>query len=289
MGDFSILIIERKASMLTAMMIGDIVGKLGRTFLQERLPSLLSRHKPDIVIANGENASGGTGITEKSLRELFDLGIDVVTMGNHTWDKRETAGFIDSYPRMIRPANYPEGAPGKGWFMNEIRPGVPPFAVVNLMGRTFMNAIDCPFQAIDRILVDIREQAPGAQQPIVIVDFHAEATSEKETMGFYLAGRAAAVIGTHTHVQTADERILAGGTAYITDVGMTGPRESILGVRPDIMIRRFTTLMPVRHELADGPLVLSGVLVRIETQSGKAVSITRFNEHSDDDREGGSG
>ena len=267
--------------MLTAMMIGDIVGKPGRAFLRERLPILVARHKPDIVIVNGENASGGTGISEKALRELFDMGIDVVTMGNHTWDKRETADFIDNYPGLIRPANYPEGTPGRGLVIHEIRPGIPPFAVVNLMGRTFMNAIDCPFQAADRILGDIREQAPGALPPVCIVDFHAEATSEKEAMGFYLAGKAAAVIGTHTHVQTADARILAGGTAYITDVGMTGPRESILGVRPDIIIRRFTTQMPVRHELAGGPMVLSGVLVHIDTQNGKAEDIIRFNEHSD--------
>jgi metallophosphoesterase (TIGR00282 family) len=265
--------------MLTIMMIGDVVGSPGRKFLKERLPSLMNRHKPDVVIANGENAAGGKGITEAVAREFYDLGVDVITMGNHTWDNRQILDFIGQSPGLIRPANYPPGAPGRGWVIHEIRPGVIPVAVASLMGRTFMASIDCPFQAADRVLAEIQANAPGEKQPALIVDFHAEATSEKETMGFYLAGKAAAVLGTHTHVQTADERILKGGAAYITDVGMTGTRDSVLGVKPEIMIRRFMTQMPVRHELEEGPAILSGVIVRIDEESGKAVGITRVNEY----------
>ena len=264
--------------MLSIIMIGDIIGKPGRSFLQKALPAVLRRHKADLVIANGENAAGGKGITESIAKELHETGVDILTMGNHTWDNPAVFDFIDSSPGLIRPANYPASVPGKGWIIHEIKPGIRPVAVVNLMGRSFMTPIDCPFHAADRLLEEIREHAPGDKEPVVIVDFHAEATSEKETMGFYLAGRVAAVIGTHTHVQTADERILEGGTAYITDAGMTGPRDSVLGIKPEIMIRRFVHQLPVRHELAGGPSILCGVLVEVDESSGRAVSITRIME-----------
>ena len=264
--------------MLSILFFGDIVGKQGRRALQEKLPALMSRYKPDMVIANGENASGGRGITESSANELFDAGVDVISMGNHTWDNINLQGFIDSMPRLIRPANYPPGTPGKGWVIHEIRPGVRPVAVVNLLCRSFMTAVDCPFRTMDGLLDEINDSSPGEQPPMVIVDFHGESTSEKETMGFYLAGTAAAVIGTHTHVQTADERILDGGTAYITDAGMTGTRDSVLGVKPEIMIRRFLTQMPVRHVLADGLAIVSGVWLQLDEASGKATGISRINE-----------
>jgi metallophosphoesterase (TIGR00282 family) len=260
------------------MMIGDIVGEPGREILREKLPSLLKTHKPDMVIANGENAAGGKGITEEVAREIYGMGVDVITMGNHTWDNRDIFNFIDHTPRLIRPANYPAGTPGRGWVIHEIRPGLRPVAVLNLMGLSFMEAINSPFQEADRLLTEIKEAWPGEKSPVVIVDFHAEATSEKETLGFYLAGRVAAVVGTHTHVQTADERVLPGGTAYITDMGMTGPRDSVLGIKPEIMIRRFLTHMPVRHELAAGVSILSGVLIRIDEAKAWAVEITRLME-----------
>lgn len=264
--------------MLTVLFIGDVVGKPGRGYLTKKLPSLIGLYQPDMVVANGENTAGGKGITEPVADEIFKLGVDVITMGNHVWDNRDIFGFIDDQPRLIRPANYPEGLPGRGWAIHEIRPGIRPIAVVNLMGRSFMAAIDCPFQAYDRVQKEINESSPGDKPPAILVDFHAEATSEKETMGFYLAGKAAAVIGTHTHVQTADERILRGGTAYITDAGMTGTRDSVLGVDPEIMIRHFVSRAPVRHVLAEGPAILSGVLIRIDENSGKAVEIIRISE-----------
>ncbi len=264
--------------MLTIMMIGDIVGRPGREILRAKLPAMIKSHKPDMVIANGENAAGGKGITEEVAKEIYDLGVDVITMGNHTWDNRDIFNFIDHTPSLIRPANYPQGTPGRGWTIHEIRPGRRPVAVVNLMGRSFMTAIDCPFQAADALLAEIKGKSPQEKAPLVIVDFHAEATSEKETMGFYLDGRVAAVVGTHTHVQTADERVLPGGTAYITDMGMTGPRDSVLGVKPEIMIQRFLTQMPMRHELAEGTAILSGVLIRIDEASGAATEILRLQE-----------
>ena len=261
-------------------MIGDIVGDPGRKVLRQKLPVLTERYKPHLIIANGENVSGGRGISENAANELFSLGIDVITMGNHTWDNRELAGFIDRYPRILRPANYPPGTPGNGWLIHELRPDLRPIAVVSLLGRSYMSMIpDCPFQAIQRVIDEINASLPGQKQPILIVDFHGESTSEKETLGFFLADKAAAVLGTHTHVQTADERILAGGAAYISDVGMTGVRDSVLGVKPQIMIERFLTQMPLRFEAAQtGTLILSGVYVGIDEQSAKATEIIRFNE-----------
>ncbi|MCL2122165.1 MAG: TIGR00282 family metallophosphoesterase [Clostridiales bacterium] len=264
--------------MLSVLMIGDIVGKPGRMILRDKLPSLINRLKPDVVIANGENAASGKGITESTAKDIYDQGVDIITMGNHTWDNKGIFDYLDQNPRLIRPANYPPGTPGEGWIIHEIRPGVRPIAVVNLMGRLYLDAIDCPFRRADQVLAEIKKNAPGDKEPVVFVDFHAEATSEKETMGFYLAGKAAAVIGTHTHVQTADERVLTGGTAYITDVGMTGTRDSVLGVKPEIIIQRFLTQMPARFEVAEGPAMLNGVYIRIDEPTGKALDITRIME-----------
>jgi len=267
---------------ISVLMIGDIVGKPGREIFKEKLPSLVKRHKPDLIIVNGENASNGRGLSESSANEIFSAGADVITMGNHTWDNKEITEFIDDTPRLLRPANYPPGTPGRGWIIHEIRPDIRPVAVVSLMGRSYMNTtiIDCPFQVIDKVIGEINSGLPDYRRPALIVDFHAESTSEKETMGFYLAGRAAAVLGTHTHVQTSDERVLPGGVAYITDAGMSGVRDSVLGVRPDIMIQRFLTQMPARHVLAEGPRILSGAVVRVDGDNGKALDITRFNEYS---------
>jgi metallophosphoesterase (TIGR00282 family) len=254
-------------------LIGDIVGRPGRRILREKLPGLLRTHRPDLVVANGENAAGGRGITAEVAGEIWDSGVDVITLGNHTWDNRQVVPFIDQTERLIRPANYPPGVPGRGYVLYELSPAKKPVAIINLIGRTFMPPQDCPFQTADRLLAEI-----GAATPLVVVDFHGEATSEKLALGYYLAGRVTAVVGTHTHTQTADERILAGGTAYITDLGMAGPRESVLGVRPDIIIHKFLTQMPVRHELAEGPLILTGVLVEANDLTGRAESIARIRE-----------
>jgi len=261
---------------LTALIIGDIVGKPGRTHMGDVLPALVKQHRPDIVIANGENAAGGKGITRVIVEELHDMGVDVTTTGNHVWDQKETQDFIGDSPRLIRPANYPPGVPGRGWVVWEPHPGKRAFAVVNLQGRSFMAELDCPFQAADRILSEIQDHVPGNKKPAVIVDFHAETTSEKESMGFYLAGRVAAVVGTHTHVQTADERVLAGGTAYITDVGMTGVRDSVLGFDPQIAIQRFLYQMPMRYEVAEGLCILNAVVITMDEASGLATRIERI-------------
>ena len=217
---------------------------------------------------NGENCAGGKGISRKSLDELYRAGADIVTSGNHVWDNREINGFIDDEPYLVRPANYPEGAQGKGWCIYPFKSAN--LAVVNMSGRTFMPDMDCPFQKIEEVLSEI-----GQEADIILLDFHAETTSEKMAMGFYLDGRVQAVVGTHTHIQTADERILPQGTAYITDLGMVGPWNSVLGVKPEIIIQKFTTCRPVRFDLAEGPAVYSAVVIDIDTNTKKAVSIER--------------
>ncbi len=268
---------------ISILMIGDIVGKPGRDILRDKLPGLVGRYKPDLVIANGENATNGRGINASAAEEIFGLGVDIITMGNHTWDTKEITGFIESESRLLRPANFPPGTPGRGWALLETRPDSRPIAVVSLMGRSYMNntILDCPFQCADRLINELNAGFGAGRQPLIVVDFHAESTSEKETMGFYLADRVSVVFGTHTHVQTSDERVLEGGAAYITDLGMTGVRESVLGVRADIMIKRFLTQMPARQELAQGPGIISGAAARVDSISGKALSITRFNEYGE--------
>ncbi len=258
------------------LFIGDIFGRPGRTIVQERLPELLKQHRIDLVIANGENAAGGFGITPSLAEEFFEIGIEVITTGNHIWDKREIIDYFqaaDGNPysparRLIRPANYPAGMPGWGWYEGKTRAGID-YAVINLQGRVFMTSNDDPFRAADEILKQI-------QAKIIVVDIHAEATSEKMSIGWYLDGRVSAVVGTHTHVPTADEHVLPNGTAYITDVGMTGPYDSVIGVKKELIINRFLTNMPVRFEAATANVKLCAAVIDADETTGKARSIERI-------------
>jgi hypothetical protein len=252
------------------LFIGDIVGKSGRQAVKALLPNLISRYKIDVVVANGENAAGGFGITESTASELFFYGIDIITTGNHVWDKKEALPYLAKEHRVLRPLNYPPGVPGSGSLVFSSRKN-PPVAVLNVSGRVFMNIFDCPFRATKAALEDVRESAK-----VIIIDFHAEATSEKIAFGYYMDGQASAVIGTHTHVQTADERILAGGTAYITDVGMTGPLGGVIGIEKDQIIERFLTHMPRRFDVAEGKAILSAVVIEVDEKNGKATGIQRL-------------
>ena len=262
--------------MLRILFIGDIVGRTGRRALAALLPDLVAAHRVDFTIANCENAAGGIGITPRIGEELLALGIDVLTSGNHVWDKREAFDFLGACERVLRPANYPPGAAGRGAGVYKSRDGVS-VGVVNLQGRVFMREIDCPFRAGSELLMELR-----AQTPVLIVDVHAEATSEKLALGWYLSRQASAVLGTHTHIQTADERILEGHTAYITDVGMTGPSDSVIGIRKDLSIERFVTQLPQRFEAASGPAILNAVLMDIDEGTGAARSIERVVAHHDE-------
>jgi len=256
------------------LFIGDIFGKPGRTIVKDRLPGLVQDHAIDLVIANGENSAAGFGITPALAEELFELGIDVITTGNHVWDKREIIDYFESADgnphspakRVLRPANFASGLPG--WGVYEGRKKDIPYAVINLQGRVFMVANDDPFRVVDQLLESI-------QAKIVFVDIHAEATSEKVSMGWYLDGRATVVVGTHTHIPTADERVLPGGTAHITDVGMTGPYDSVIGVKKELVIARFLNNMPARFEAATGDVRLCGVVVDCDEVTGHARSIER--------------
>ncbi len=251
--------------------IGDIVGSSGREALQKNLPMIKEKYKPHMIIVNGENAAGGRGITEKIAKEFFSLGIHAITMGNHTWDQKDIFDFIDHYDALIRPANYPTGTPGKGFTL--INYNNHKIAIINIQGRTFLPPIDCPFQTVSDILEKIKKETPN-----IIVDFHAEATSEKIAMGWYLDGRVSAVFGTHTHVQTADERILPNGTGYITDIGMTGPRNGILGMNKDAVINKFITSLPQRFEVDTGEQwQLNAVLIDLDLNSGKTTHIERIS------------
>jgi metallophosphoesterase (TIGR00282 family) len=257
---------------LKILFVGDIIGRPGRQLIRDLLPRLVDQHMIDLVIANGENAAAGFGLTPDVVSELFDLGVDVLTTGNHVWDKRDGLVCLDQEPALLRPANYPEGAPGRGVGVYETAAGLS-VAVVNLEGRVFMNGLDCPFRKADAILDEL-----GADQRIVFVDFHAEATSEKGALGAYLDGRVSAVVGTHTHVQTADERVMPGGTAFISDVGMSGARDSVIGIRKELSVQRFLTQMPVRYEIAKKDPVLCGVVVSIDESTGRALQIGRIME-----------
>ncbi len=253
------------------LFIGDIVGRPGRFALKERLDRLVDRHQIDLVIANCENAAAGFGLTVDVAEELFSYGIHAMTSGNHIWDKRDIIDFLDAEIRVLRPANYPGEVPGRGFGVYETSTGVK-IGIINLEGRVFMNDLDCPFQAADRLV----DELSGADA--IIVDMHAEATSEKMALGWYLDGRVAAVIGTHTHVQTADERILPGGTAFISDVGMTGSRDGVIGMRREPIIEKFLTQRPTRFEVAKKDPVLSAVVVDIDEISGRARKIERVME-----------
>jgi metallophosphoesterase (TIGR00282 family) len=255
---------------MKVLFIGDIIGEPGRRALTRTLPRVIAQHGVDIVIGNGENAAGGFGITPDIATELFDLGLAVITLGNHAWDKKETVEFIKREPRLLRPANYPEGVPGLGSLVVETPLGER-LAVLQVMGRAFMPPLDCPFRTARREVERLKTQTRA-----IIVDMHAEATSEKMAMGHFLDGDVTAVVGTHTHVQTADEQILPKGTAYLTDIGMTGPLHSVIGIRKELAIQKFLTGMPVRFEVAPGPALLSAVLIELDGSLGKAVSISRL-------------
>ncbi len=252
------------------LFIGDIVGKSGRTAVKALLPNLVDKYKIDIVIANGENIAAGFGLTEPLVAELFKIGIHVITTGNHVWDKKEFIPYISKDNRVLRPLNYPPGVPGSGSIVISIQNGLK-VAVMNVSGRVFMPGMDCPFRT-GRDELDMLSK----ETDIIVIDFHAEATSEKIAFGYFVDGRASAVIGTHTHVQTADEKILPNGTAYITDVGMTGPNHSVIGMEINQIIQRFLTSMPSRFETATGEAILSAVAVEINGNTGKATGIQRL-------------
>jgi 2',3'-cyclic-nucleotide 2'-phosphodiesterase len=259
---------------MNILFIGDIFGSPGRRIVADHLQDIVQANSIDLTIANAENAAGGFGITPSIAEELFDMGLDVLTSGNHVWDKRELFDYFARQPRLLRPANYPE-APGRGAITYRARNGAE-CAVINLQGRTYMPATDCPFRKADQLL---NELDPAVR--VRFVDFHAEVTSEKMAMGWYLDGRVSAMVGTHTHVPTADTRILAGGTAYQTDCGMTGPYHSVIGVQTDIIIQRFLTGLPVRMEAARAGPELHAVIVDVDEASGKARAVRRHAINGD--------
>lgn len=252
------------------LFIGDIVGKVGRMAVSALLPNLVTLYKTDLVIANGENAASGFGITEKTALEIFSAGVHIITTGNHVWDKKEAVSYINRESRIIRPLNYPPGTPGSGSILHTL-PNGGKVAVLNVAGRVFMNTLDCPFRTTKAELERIRESTN-----IIFIDLHAEATSEKMAFGYYMDGAASVVAGTHTHVQTADERILPGGTAFITDVGMTGPQESVIGIEKQQIVDKFLDQMPRKYDVASGKAVLSAIVVEIDDRSGKAGAIHRI-------------
>ncbi len=253
------------------LFIGDIVGKPGRMAVREILPGLISDRGIDLVIANCENAAAGFGITREIVEELYNNSVDILTSGNHIWDKREVLEFITDYETLLRPANYPEKVSGKGSVLMPTAAG-DYVGVLNLAGRIFMQPIDCPFKTAKNKIAELREKTK-----VIIVDIHAEATSEKKALGWYLDGEVSAVLGTHTHVQTADDEILPQGTAYISDVGMTGPFDSVIGIKKDAIIERFLTGIPNKFEVAKGDVRLQGVLLDVDAQTGKANSIERIS------------
>jgi len=240
--------------------IGDVVGKPGRNYLEQNLNRIINEQSIDFIIANGENSAGGVGITKEIYDELISMDIDVITLGNHSWAKKEVFDYINVTDKLIRPANYPENTPGAGYIIVE-KKGTK-IAVINMCGRVFMECLECPFKTIDYILSDIKDKAD-----ITILDFHAEATAEKIAMGWYLDGRISAIFGTHTHVQTSDEIILPNGTGYITDVGMTGPFESVLGMDKNIIIKKFITALPGKFEVAKGNAIFGAIIFDFNTDN----------------------
>jgi metallophosphoesterase (TIGR00282 family) len=257
--------------MIRLLFIGDIVGRPGRDVVRLGVRPVVERHRIDVVIANGENAAAGFGITREIGDEILDCGVDVLTSGNHVWDRKEAVDYIGAEARLLRPANYPAGVPGRGSYLTRLPDGRA-VGVVNVMGRVFMANLDDPFAVVLREI-----EALAAKTRIILVDFHAEATSEKSAMGWHLDGKVTAVVGTHTHVQTADERILPKGTAYLTDVGMTGPHDSIIGVAIEPALRRFLDAMPARFETATGNPRLNAVVIEADERTGVAVRIERLN------------
>jgi metallophosphoesterase (TIGR00282 family) len=257
------------------LFIGDIFAAAGRQIVADHLQDIKESNRIDLAIANAENAAGGFGLTPAIAEEMLAMGLDVLTSGNHIWDKKEMLGYLPKQPKVLRPANYPAEVPGQGVLVACSRQGVP-WAVINLQGRTYMPATDCPFHKADQILCELD---PAVK--VRFVDFHAEVTSEKMAMGWHLDGRVSAVIGTHTHIPTADTRILPGATAYQTDVGMTGPYDSVIGVKKDIVVQRFLTSMPVRMEAARGGPELHSVILEVDDLNGKAVSLRRHTVRGD--------
>jgi metallophosphoesterase (TIGR00282 family) len=255
---------------MKVLFIGDIMGEPGRRAIARTVHKVVGQHSVDLVIGNGENVAGGFGITPELAHELFEMGLSVITTGNHAWDKKEIVDFIRQEPRLLRPANYPDGVPGQGSIVVE-SPGGKQLAVLQVMGRAYMPTLDCPFQVARKEVARLKTKART-----IIVEMHAEATSEKMAMGHFLDGEVAAVVGTHTHVQTADEQILPKGTAYITDIGMTGPVYSVIGIKKELAIEKFLTQMPRRFEVASGPAALSAVLLELDETVGKALSIQRL-------------
>ncbi|MGI5920274.1 MAG: TIGR00282 family metallophosphoesterase [Syntrophomonadaceae bacterium] len=256
---------------MNILVIGDIFGKPGRKIVKQMLSRIQTENNIMFTIANAENAAGGKGLTREVLRELLGAGIDVLTMGNHVWDNKEIFQFIDDEFRLIRPINYPGDCPGQGYHVYQAGFNKK-IAVINASGRVFLPALDCPFRKIDEVLQELKDSVD-----YIIVDFHAEATSEKVALGRYLDGRVTAVLGTHTHIQTADERILPRGTGYITDLGMTGPYDSILGVNKDQIIEKFLTARPVRFEVATGPAQIEGVVLDLDDDTNHVNKIKRFS------------
>ncbi|HYF92211.1 MAG TPA: TIGR00282 family metallophosphoesterase [Symbiobacteriaceae bacterium] len=257
------------------LFFGDVVGRPGRDVLRARMNPLRESLRADVVVVNGENAAGGAGITAQICREWFDAGVDAITLGNHAWDKREIATYIDEEPRLIRPINFPPGTPGYGSYVVK-RNGQPVAAIVQAHGRVFSPLLlGDPFRGLEEVVQQLRQVTP-----VIIVDMHGEATSEKVAMGWFLDGKVSAVVGTHTHVQTADEVILPGGTAYLTDVGMCGPWVSVIGTNVELVLERFLTQMPVRLEVAAGPAILSAVVIDIDSATGRATAIERILERT---------
>lgn len=260
---------------MNILVMGDIVGRPGRQAVRKLLPDIVSENNIEFTIANAENASGGRGLTREVMHELLGAGIDVLTMGNHVWDNKEILSFIDDEPRLIRPANYPSPCPGQGYHV--YRAGFnQKIAVINVAGRVFMPALDCPFRTAEQIIADFPDV------DYIIIDIHAEATSEKQAFGYYFDGKVSAVLGTHTHIQTADERILPEGTAYITDLGMTGPIESVLGMDRHLVINKYLSQRPVRFEVAKGSSQLQGVILELDEQTRRVAHIRRISYKNTD-------
>jgi metallophosphoesterase (TIGR00282 family) len=254
---------------ISVLFVGDIIGNPGLEFTQTFLPSLIQKYKPDLVIANGENISDGKGCTEKEAKILFDLGVKVITGGNHTWDKHQSQEYLKQDNRVLRPLNYPKGTHGNGYIVVEVKNTK--VAVVNLQGRTFMVPIDCPFRTAEWIISKLKNETK-----IIIIDFHAEATAEKMALANFLDGKVSCILGTHTHIQTSDERILPNGTGYITDVGMTGPYDSVIGMKTQAAINRFLYQTPQKYETAKDEVHLSAVFFKIDIETGKTISIDRI-------------
>jgi metallophosphoesterase (TIGR00282 family) len=256
---------------MNILCIGDVVGSPGRLAVESLLNDLKKEFSLDFVVVNGENAAGGSGLTASLAKQFFKAGCDVITLGDHVWDQKDLEVPLAVEPFLLRPANFPDGVPGKGWCIKPTAAGIN-VGVVNVLGRVFMrHAVKCPFEELKRIVGEIRKKTP-----IIIVDMHAETTSEKNALGHFIDGQVSAVVGTHTHIQTADEKILPGGTAYITDLGMTGPYDSVIGQDKEKIIKRFLTSMPVRFGVAEKDVRLCGVVVAIDERSGRATNVTRL-------------